>query len=138
MGQKRITETLSVSSQIAAADVAAIAASGFRAIICNRPDGEAPDQPAFDEIEAAAKQHRLEIRYQPVVSGHVQDADASAFGALLADLPKPVLAYCRSGTRSAVRWALSEGDKRPLPDILERTKAAGFDMAGLVHRISGG
>ena len=137
MDPRRVTEELSVSPQIVSADVADLAAEGIRSIICNRPDGEGPNQPAFEEIEAAAKKHGLEVRYQPVESGHVRDDDISAFGALLDNLPKPVLAYCRSGTRSAMLWALSEGAKRPLSDILERTKAAGYDFSGLFQRIAG-
>ena len=138
MEAKKITETLSVSPQIAAADLAALKTAGFRSIICNRPDGEGADQPTFEEIEVAAKEQGLEARYQPVVSGKVRDDDAGAFGALLESLPKPVLAFCRTGTRSATLWALSEGAKRPLPDILQRTKAAGYDMGGVVRRISSG
>lgn len=113
MELKRINGALAVSSQITAADVAEIAAIGIRAIICNRPDGEEPNQPIFGEIEAAAKEFGLEARYQPVVSGGVRDEDGRAFGVLLDDLPKPVLAYCRSGTRSTMLWALSERSYRP-------------------------
>jgi len=138
MDQKHVTPELSVGPQITAADIDAIAKAGIRSIICNRPDGEGSDQPTFEEIQTTAKAAGLEARYQPVVSGKVQDEDATAFAALMAELPKPVLAYCRTGTRSATLWALSEGSKRPLPDILEKTKAAGFDMGGVVRRIVSG
>ena len=111
---------------------------GFRSIICNRPDGEAADQPTFEEIEVAAKAKGLEARYLPVVSGKVRDQDAKDFSALTAELPKPVLAYCRTGTRSITLWSLAEGDKRPLPEILEKAKAAGYDMGGVVRRIAAG
>ena len=138
MELKSITETFAVSSQIAAADLVDIKKAGIRSIVCNRPDGEAADQPTFEELETVAKAEGLEARYQPVISGKVQDDDARAFGRLIDSLPKPVLAYCRTGTRSATLWALSEGGKRSLPDILERTKAAGYDMGGVVRRISSG
>jgi sulfide:quinone oxidoreductase len=138
MDAKRITETISVSPQITASDLADIEKAGFRSVICNRPDGEGADQPTFEEIEAAAKVLGLETRYLPIVSGKVKDEDASNFGKLIESLPKPVLAYCRTGTRSATLWALSEGKKRALPDILERTKAAGYDMGGVVRRITSG
>ena len=137
-GRKKITDTISVSPQITSADLADIKAAGFRSILCNRPDGEGADQPTFEEIEAVARASGLEARYQPVVSGKVRDEDASSFGTLIDRLPKPVLAYCRTGTRSATLWALSEGAKRPLPDILERTRAAGYDMGGVVRRITSG
>jgi sulfide:quinone oxidoreductase len=134
----RIDETLAVSPQIAPADIAGIAADGFRAIVCNRPDGEGADQPTSDEIAAAAATEGLAFRYLPIVSGMVSDADAETFGAMLRELPGPVLAYCRTGTRSATLWSLSEAGRRPLPDILKRTKAAGYDMNGVARRVLNG
>lgn len=133
-----IDETLSVSPQIAPADIPDIAAGGFRAIVCNRPDGEGPDQPTSEEIAAAAAAAGLAFRYLPVTPGMVTDADADAFGTALRELPGPVLAYCRTGTRAATLWSLSEAGRRPLPDILKRTKAAGYDMSGVARRIANG
>ncbi|WP_246133185.1 TIGR01244 family sulfur transferase, partial [Paracoccus aurantiacus] len=96
-----ISPKATVSPQIAAMDMAAIKAAGYRAIICNRPDGEGADQPSFEEIEAAAKAEGIETRYVPVESGMVTDQDVAAFGQALAEVQRPVLAYCRTGTRSA-------------------------------------
>ncbi len=138
MDIKRLTPELSVSPQIAPADVGAIAEAGFRAIICNRPDGEGADQATVEEIEAAAKPLGLQVRYLPVNTGMVTDEAAEFFGAAMRELPKPVLAYCRSGTRSVTLWALSQGARRPLPEILETAKAAGYDMSGVVRRIASG
>ncbi len=136
---KTIDKGLSVSPQIAAADVAELKKQGFRSIICNRPDGEGADQQTFAEIEKAAKKAGLEARYLPVVSGRVQDEDAEKFGAALSELPKPVFAYCRTGTRSATLWSLDQGAKgTPLPEILAATKKAGYDMSGVVRRIANG
>jgi len=135
---RKIGDDLSVSPQIAPGDVAAIRAAGFRAIICNRPDGEGADQPGFDEIEATAKAAGLEARYQPITSGMVRDADAEAFGQALRELPGPVFAYCRTGTRSATLWSLSQARHRPVPEILAATRAAGYDMAGVARRIVNG
>ncbi|MGX0875777.1 sulfide:quinone oxidoreductase [Roseovarius sp. MBR-154] len=134
----KVTAALSVSPQIGADDMAAIRDAGYRAIICNRPDGEGADQPTFDEIEAAANAAGLEARYLPVTSGIVQDGDADAFGQALMELPGPVLAYCRTGTRSATLWSLSQAKSRPVPEILAATKAAGYDMAGVARRIVNG
>lgn len=139
MKYKTISATLSVSEQIAVEAVNEAAAAGFKSIICNRPDGEGPDQPAFAEIEAAAKAAGLFTAYLPVTSGKVGDADAARFGELTATLPKPILAYCRTGTRSATLWSLSEAAHgRPLPEILGATKAAGYDMGGVARRIANG
>ncbi len=139
MTVKSITPNLSVSEQVQPQEITALASAGFKAIICNRPDGEGADQPSFAEIEAAAQAAGMQAAYLPIVSGKVDDADAQAFGALLDRLPKPILAYCRSGTRSATLWSLSEGGRgRPLPEIIAATTAAGFDMAGVVRRIANG
>jgi sulfide:quinone oxidoreductase len=138
MDLKQITEKTAVSPQITPQDMTAIKEAGFRAIICNRPDGEGVDQPSFEEIEAAAKKVGLEAAYVPVTSGKVRDEDVESFGAALKDLPRPVLAYCRTGTRSATLWSLHESKKRPMYEILAATKAAGYDMNGVARRISNG
>lgn len=138
MNLNRIDDRLAVSPQIAPEDLAALAAEGYRAVICNRPDGESADQPSFEEIERAARENGLEARYLPVASGLVRDEDAEEFTEAMLTLPGPVLAYCRSGTRSATLWALSEAKRRPLPEILGKTKAAGYDMSGVARRVANG
>ena len=135
---RRINENISVSAQITAKDVAGIAAAGFRSILCNRPDGEGADQPTYAEIEAEAKKHGLDFRYQPVSSGNVTDQDSEDFAQARQELPGPVLAYCRTGTRCTVLWSLSQSTKRELPEILSMTKAAGYDMYGVARRIVNG
>jgi len=138
MELKRISPKVTVCPQITAADVAAIKAAGFRAIICNRPDGEGADQPGFSEIETAAHAAGIEARYVPVKAGMVSDADVAAFGDALAGVQRPVVAYCRTGTRSATLWSLHEAKKRPVAEILAMTKAAGYDMNGIARRIANG
>lgn len=136
MDVRKLTDDVSVAPQIAPEDLAAIKAAGFRSIICNRPDGEAPDQPLYREIEEAAAAHGIEIRNQPVVSGKMSDEDAAKFSELIKELPKPILAYCRTGTRCASLWSLASAGERPLPEILSATKTAGYDMTGIVRRIA--
>jgi len=131
----KITEDLSVAGQLDAADIPLIAAKGFRAVVCNRPDGEAVGQLPFGPIEAAARAAGMAVAYQPVPSNAVGDADGAAFGELLEELPKPVLAYCRTGTRCTILWALSQAPKQPINEIVQRAKAAGYDLTGLVPRL---
>lgn len=137
MDLKKLTEELSVSPQIAIADVGRLAAAGFRSIIVNRPDAEGPDQPTFASISAAAQAAGMEARYLPVETGKVAEADGAAFGEALHQMPKPILAYCRSGMRSTTLWALSQSGEQPAPDILARAKAAGYDLAALAPRLAG-
>jgi sulfide:quinone oxidoreductase len=138
MDLKQISQDLSVSEQISAADVVTLKQKGFRSIICNRPDGEAADQPTFKEIEEAAKAAGLSALYIPVKTGLVTDADAAAFGTALRELPGPVFAYCRTGTRSTTLWCLSQAKTMPIADILSAAKAAGYDMNGVARRITNG
>ena len=109
---KILSSTMAVASQINPENVAAIAAAGYKTIICNRPDGEVEGQTPFREIEAAATVHNLATRYMPVVSGKISDDDIRHFSDVSNELPQPQLAYCRTGTRSAILWALAEAKKR--------------------------
>jgi sulfide:quinone oxidoreductase len=135
MDTRKLTDTVIVSPQIRASDLPALRAAGCRAVICNRPDGEGPDQPTFVEIEAAARAQGLDARYLPVESGKVSDADVAQFKAALASLPGPVLAYCRSGMRSATLWALSRAGEQDFSEILATAKAAGYDLGALATRM---
>lgn len=105
---------LSVSDQIVPMHLAALKAAGFRAIVCNRPDGESGDQPPFSDIERAARALGLAAHYLPAEAGQVTEAHGVAFGHLLAQLPGPVLAYCRTGQRSKTMWVLSQSNQHAL------------------------
>lgn len=138
MNVKPLTSELSVTSQIVALDLKTASEAGFKTIICNRPDGESADQPNFDEIDRAAALQGLQCWYLPAESGKVTDEQGEAFGALMDKVPKPVLAFCRTGMRSTTMWALSQASKLPLSEIIERSSAAGFDLKGVVRRIVNG
>jgi len=99
-----------VSGQIIPEDVAEIAKAGFKSIICNRPDGEQPGQPTFAEIETAASALGLEARYIPVIPGQAGPVEVEAFSAAIKEMPKPLLAYCRSGARSNMMFQLAQGE----------------------------
>lgn len=138
MDIRTLSPALSVAAQISTADVAAIRAAGFRSLVCHRPDGEASDQPSFREIEQAALDAGLHVRYQPVESGKVTDEQAVEFGRMMKELPGPVFAYCRTGTRSATLWALSVAGQMSVTDIVETAGKAGYDLKGVVRRILNG
>ena len=114
METKFLTPVLSVSAQISVAELADLAQAGFKSIICNRPDGESAGQAGFDEIAKAAEALGLQARYLPTETGKVTDEQGAAFGKLMDELPKPVLAYCRSGMRSTTMWALASASKLSL------------------------
>ncbi|MGD9946141.1 MAG: TIGR01244 family sulfur transferase [Burkholderiaceae bacterium] len=95
------SDTVCTAAQLAPADMDAVARAGFRSVINNRPDGEGgPGQPHSDDIRQAAEALGLVYVYQPVDSANIRPQDVAEFGQLLAKLPPPVLAFCRSGARS--------------------------------------
>ena len=137
MSVKALSPNVSVSPQISVEEAAAAGESGFRSIICNRPDGEAPGQPSWAEIEAAAQAAGLETRHIPVSGNAIDQAAISEFAQALETMPKPVLAYCRSGQRSAVLWALSNNGSLTSEERIRTGKRAGFDFEPLRARMEG-
>lgn len=110
MDIRQITEDYSVAPQLAIEQLAAVKAAGFKSIISNRPDEEdgAIDH---DEMAAAAREAGLEFRYIPVISGQMTQTNVDEQAVALDELPKPILAYCRSGTRCANIYALVQQQK---------------------------
>ena len=136
MELKQLSEDFFVAPQIAASDLPLLVEAGIRTIICNRPDNESADQPGFDEIAAAATKLDIVTLYLPIVPGMMTDKDVEAFGAGLAEQPGPVLAYCRSGMRSATLWSFHQATSRSVPEILAATRNAGYDLDGLARALS--
>ncbi len=132
---KQLTPFLSVIGQIQPTHMASVAASGFVTVINNRPDGEGEDQPSNAEMAAAAQASGLQYHYLPVVAGQISDENVSDFAQLLAQVKGPVLAFCRTGTRSSSLWALSEAHHLRAPAILAAAQTVGYDLTGLVPRL---
>lgn len=127
-----INESISVAPQIGVADVADIAAQGFKTIVNNRPDDEDAGQPAGDEIRAAAEAAGLGYVAIPVTHAGFSHPQIDAMTAALVDAKGPVLAYCRSGTRSCNLWALAAAKAGRSPDVLVAQAAeAGYDLSGI-------
>lgn len=135
MQLKQVNTEFWVADQITTQDIELIAARGIKTIFCNRPDGEGPDQPNVAEIEQALQPYGIQIQYLPVVSGKVTDEQAEEFKQLYLQAQKPLLAYCRSGTRSITLWALSQVADQTLDQMLLTAKTLGYDLQGVVPRI---
>lgn len=99
METTKLTENLSVSGQVKPEDVPELAREGFKAIICNRPDEEEPGQTDFAEVAAAAEALGLPVRHIPVDAERPVEMQKDDFARALAEMPGPVLAYCRTGNR---------------------------------------
>lgn len=136
MDVKRINEHVSVSPQISPDDVAAIKALGFVAIINNRPDGEAPDQPNSATIEAAAQAAGLDYHFIPLGRDGVTPEMVEQTKAALEGSAGPVFCFCRSGTRSTTLWALSRAGEQPAAEIIGAAANAGYDMSHLAGHLS--
>ena len=135
MELKRINQHVTVSPQISPEDVAAIKAAGFVAIINNRPDGEAPDQPSSDTIQKAAQAAGLVYHYIPLGREGVSPDMVERTKSALEGSEGPVFCYCRSGTRSTTLWALSEAGKKPASEIIAEAAGAGYDMSHLAGHL---
>jgi len=134
----QLTADLSVSSQVSIDDIDRAAADGFAMIINNRPDQEEPGQPTSMALQARAESHGMAYRHIPVVPGQISDASTAAFAAALTAATGPVLAFCRTGTRSTHLWALSQVGILSSGEITDAAKAAGYDIADLRPRLASG
>lgn len=132
---RRVTDQLSVSPQIGLDDLKAAADQGFKLVINNRPDGEDAGQPTSAEVEAAARAAGLDYVHIPVRGGPTPDQVEANYRAVEA-AGGPVLAFCRSGTRSIVTWSLGEfqADARSRDELIELGAQAGYDLSGQFPR----
>lgn len=128
----RLTDAVSVAGQIAPADLVEAAAQGFRAVVNNRPDDEQPGQPGGGEVQAAAEAAGLRYTAIPVDHSGFNMDQVAAMAAVL-EAGGPVLAFCRSGTRSANLWALAEASRGGDPDAIVAAGAQGrYDVSMLL------
>ena len=98
---RAVAPDVCVAPQLTPEAMAEAARAGFKSVVNNRPDFEhGPDQPTNAAIEAAARAAGLEYRFLPVAGGYQSPEEIAAFARLLAELPRPILAFCRSGARS--------------------------------------
>ena len=134
----RLSPSFAVAGQLTAADFAELAAQGIKSVIGNRPDGEHPDQLSAAESEKLAKEHGMAFRYMPLVMADVlEPRTAAATQAAIDSLPAPVLAFCRSGTRSAMAWANTASQTQPVEAVVASLKAADFEIPGLEDALRG-
>lgn len=128
-----VTPDFAVAPQIALEDMAEAAARGFRLVINNRPDGESPDQPTSAQMQAAAETANLAYRYIPVRGGP-GPGEVAAVQAALAEAEGPVLAFCRSGTRSIVTWSIGQAASGALgrDELIRLGREAGYELSAVL------
>lgn len=131
---RQLDGTTTVSGQIAPADVTALARGGFTMIVNNRPDDEDPGQPHGGEIQAAAEQAGIAYRHIPISRG-IGPADVNAMRDAIRDCGDgKMLAFCRSGNRSALAWAVARAeDGVPREELEACAVKAGVDLGPVSH-----
>jgi sulfide:quinone oxidoreductase len=132
----KINSELTVSDQITIEDLKEIYAQGYKTIFCNRPDHESEGQLDFSVIEKEAQKLGIKAIHQPVISGQISDDDIAQFGSSFELAQKPIFAYCRTGTRCSMLWALSHAKTLPIDEILSKTQIAGYDLSLLKDRLN--
>jgi uncharacterized protein (TIGR01244 family) len=135
MDIRPLTETYAVSPQIDPADLPAIKAAGFTTVIDNRPDAEIPPHLHTAVIEQAARALGLEFVVNPIIGGAMTLQNVEAQAAAMAEAAGPVLAYCASGNRSSVVWALAHAGTRPTDELIGLPARFGYQLEGLRGQI---
>ncbi|RYY41540.1 MAG: TIGR01244 family phosphatase [Sphingomonadales bacterium] len=129
---RTIDDSISVAPQLSPEDMTALAAAGFGFVINNRPDDEEGGQPSSAEMRAAAEAAGMGYVAIPTVMGGMTRAQVDEMAAALGSTDRPVLAYCRSGTRSCNLWALAEASRGGDPqELTAKAAAAGYDLSGI-------
>ncbi|WP_273508496.1 TIGR01244 family sulfur transferase [Planktotalea frisia] len=128
---KAITPTYAVSEQINPSDFPAILEAGFSTVICNRPDEEVPPQLQAAAMAQAAELAGIDFKVFPLTHVTMTPENIAKQFAMVQAADGPVLAYCASGTRCSVVWALNQAGKQSADDILAQTAQAGYDLSGL-------
>lgn len=135
MDIRAITPDYAVSPQIEPGDLAAIKAAGYVTVIDNRPDGEIPPHLHTAEMRKAAEALGLTFIANPVIGGALTMENVTAQGAAIAGAAGPVLAYCASGNRSSIVWALSQAGKRPVDELIGLPARYGYQLDHLRPQI---
>lgn len=138
MNIHKLDNNLYIAPQLSESDISKAAELGIQTVICNRPDGEEENQPSFNTIcqwlDTSGIRHHI---HQPVTAPTINTEDAATFDSLCQQYPAPVLAYCRTGTRSALLWAYAQAGKgKELNEILESARAAGIDLSSFSERLN--
>lgn len=123
---KPLSNEFSVSPQILLEDLPTILQLGYKSIINNRPDGEDSAQIENDKIREKCLELGLEYQYLPVISGQITQQNSQNMSDYMNKMDKPILAFCRTGTRSCLLWLGTALDNTTLKDRIERTSEQGY------------
>lgn len=131
MDIRPLSDNYAVSPQIEAGDIPAIKAAGYTTVVCNRPDAEVPADQQADAIRRAAEAAGLRFVDNPVTHGALTDEIVATQVAAQRDSDGPVLAYCASGNRCSIVWALGEAGRQPADALIAAAARHGYRLEGL-------
>lgn len=123
-----LSPNVTVLAQPSVEDIGDLADCGYRSVIGNRPEGESADQPEWNDLKAAATALGMEAVQIPVVASAITAADVDAFTEALERLPKPIAVFCRTGTRSALLWALANLASLTVDERIAIAAEEGYDL----------
>lgn len=135
MDIRRLTDTYAVSPQIALEDLPALKASGFTTIIDNRPDAEIPADLQAAVLRQASEAMGLTFIVNPIIGGGMTVDNVAAQRAAIEAASGPVFAYCASGNRSSVVWALAHAGQMPTDDLIQIPARFGYQLEGVRGQI---
>ena len=135
MDIRALTPDYAVSPQIDPEDFAAIKAAGYTRVINNRPDAEIPPSHHTNTMQAAAEAAGLEFVVNPVIGGALTMDNVTTQAEAIASASGPVLAYCASGNRSSICWALAKAGEVPANDLISTAARYGYNLEGLRAQI---
>ncbi|MDO4696193.1 MAG: TIGR01244 family sulfur transferase [Neisseria sp.] len=135
---RRLSDTLYIAPQLDEASIAQAAALGIKSVICNRPDEEENGQTSAGQIKQKLAAHGITaFAHQPVTAPNVTATDAAEFARLTAQQPAPVLAYCRTGTRCTLLWALQAvADGMSAADALAAAEQIGINLNPFADKLA--
>lgn len=133
MELRQLTPRYFVSPQIAPEDIPDIKAAGITRILCNRPDPEVPPSHSAEAIRTAAEAAGLSFAERPLTHQSMVPEVIAENRALGVESDDTVLAYCASGTRSTIAWALGQAGEMPADEIVAAARSAGYDVSNIRH-----
>lgn len=131
MDLRQLSPDLAVSPQIAPEDVPLLAEAGFKVLVTNRPDNEVDSDIDHNAMAAAAEAAGMQHYYLPFAPGQITSDLIDGFAEATSG-EQPVIAYCRSGHRCTVLWALTQSGKLPEDEILRTATEAGYDLSPVI------
>jgi len=135
MNKIQLDSNFSISEQVTLAEIESLASDGVKVLICNRPDGEEPNQISCDDVKAKAESHGIKFVHIPVPGRIIPEEALMAFTETLDNCEDKIHAYCRTGTRSSIFWGLSEARNNSAEQVLSNAESLGINLSPVADQL---